>query len=101
MRAYSGRLRVELPDGVSELVLEAPRDERGSLVGWSLGGGEPAAFGAPLPVGPGRPVDVRLRRGDEVRAADVAAPAWSPWPLLRRAATEVRDRALPLRPARA
>ena len=101
VRAYSGRLRLELPAGVDELVLEPPREERGSLVGWSLGRGEPAAFGAPLPVTAGRPLDVHLRRADEVRATDVAAPAWTPWPLLRRTATEVRDRALPLRPARA
>ena len=31
-------------------------------------------------------------------ASDVAAPAWRPWPKLRRAATEARDRLLPLRP---
>jgi hypothetical protein len=31
----------------------------------------------------------------------VPVPAWRPWPQLRRAATEARDRALPLRAARA
>jgi len=101
VRPFSGRLRVDLPDHVTEITVEAPRDELGSLVGWSLGDGDPLAFGEPATCRPGRPLDVRLRRSDEVLARDVAAPAWRPWPMLRRAATEVRDRALPLRPARA
>jgi hypothetical protein len=101
VRAFSGRLRLELPANVDQVVVEAPRDELGSLVGWSPAGGAPVPFGASLPVAPGHPLVVHLRRSDEVRAADVDAPAWSPWPMLRRAATEVRDRALPLRPARA
>jgi hypothetical protein len=66
-----------------------------------VGDGQPLPFGEPVPCVAGQPLDVRLRRGDEVAAQDVAAPAWRPWPVLRRAATELRDRALPLRPARA
>ena len=37
---------------------------------------------------------------DDVDAGQVPAPAWRPWPKLRRAGTEMRDRALPWRPAR-
>jgi hypothetical protein len=49
----------------------------------------------------GGPVEVRLRGARDVDAGQVDAPAWRPWPKLRRAGTEMRDRALPLRPARA
>ena len=66
-----------------------------------------AGRSAPAPVAPVRsecasPVPRRSRSGCAARATStprpVAAPAWRPWPRLRRAATEVRDRALPLRP---
>ncbi len=37
-------------------------------------------------------VEIRLRGAQDLDASDVAAPAWRPWPKLRRAATEARDR---------
>ena len=66
--------------------------------------------GDPGPSGPSGPkrrssATGRSRSACAARATStrgsVAPPAWRPWPKLRRAATETRDRALPLRPARA
>lgn len=97
VRPYSGRIRVQLPDRVRALALEEPRDVDGSVLGWSVPSGPEVAFGVPVPCAGGRVVEARLRVADPVDPGDVGAPAWRPWPPLRRVATEARDRALPLR----
>jgi hypothetical protein len=46
----------------------------------------------PLPSGLHASIDVELRPIDAAIAASVAPPNWAPWPAVRRAATEIRDR---------
>ena len=41
--------------------------------------------------------DVRLIGARDLDGRAVSAPAWRPWPKLRRLATEARDRLMPLR----
>jgi hypothetical protein len=80
--------------------VQGPADalDGGSLQGWSVGDGPLQPFGADVPWQGNGHVEIRLRGAQDLDAADVAAPAWRPWPKLRRAATEARDRLLPLRP---
>jgi hypothetical protein len=100
---YARRVVVSPPARASTLVVQEPRHAHGNagLGGWSLGAGPIQPFGAEAPIECGGPLEIRLRGGHDVDAGQVAAPAWRPWPKLRRAGTEMRDRVLPLRPARA
>jgi hypothetical protein len=100
---YARRVVVSPPPRASTLVVQEPRHAHGDagLGGWSLGAGPIQPFGAEAPIECGGPVEIRLRGVHDVDAGQVAAPAWRPWPKLRRAGTEMRDRVLPLRPARA
>jgi hypothetical protein len=100
---YARRVVVSPPRGASTLAVREPRPAHGDpeLVGWSVGPGPIQPFGAEAPIGHDGPLDIRLRGVRDVDAGQVAAPAWRPWPKLRRAGTEARDRVLPLRPARA
>ncbi|HEV7804359.1 MAG TPA: hypothetical protein VGO80_00955 [Solirubrobacteraceae bacterium] len=97
VRAYSRRVRVELPAGAGTLTLLAPRDAASHFVGWSVDDVHIAAFGDSLACGGGRTVTIRLHPIGEIDPAVVDAPPFRPWPVLRRAATELRDRTLPLR----
>jgi hypothetical protein len=102
---FSRRVAVTLPAGIRRLTVQAPgaRGRADGLSGWSLDGdgrpAQPAAFGESVALTGDGPIDVRLLTGTEIDPATVPAPAWRPWPVLRRAGTEVRDRLLPLRPA--
>jgi hypothetical protein len=100
---YARRVVVSPPPGASTLVVQEPRHAHGDaeLGGWSLGAGPIQPFGAEAPIEGGGPLEIRLRGVRDVDAGQVAPPAWRPWPKLRRAGTEMRDRVLPLRPARA
>jgi len=100
---FARRLRVAPPAGARTLTVREPRQAHGApgLAGWSLGSGPVIPFGAPATLDHDGPLEVRLRGPADVDPGEVPAPAWRPWPKLRRAGTEVRDRALPLRPARA
>jgi hypothetical protein len=100
---FARRLRVSLPAGARTLTVREPRQAYGApgLVGWSLGSGPVLAFGAQATLDQLDPLEVLLHGSRDIDAGQVPAPAWRPWPKLRRAGTEVRDRALPLRPARA
>jgi hypothetical protein len=102
VRPFAGRVEVELPAGVRSVAVDAPVDAGDGAVlhGWSLDRGPAIAFGASAPIAGARTVEIRLHGGTAVDALSVARPAWRPWPRLRRAATEARDRMLPLRPAR-
>jgi hypothetical protein len=97
VRAYANRLRVRPPAGIRRLIVERPPDTDSRLAGWSIGGGPPAPFGSPLPLAGATDPELRLRHTDEVSPRDVPSPSWSPWPVLRKAAMEARDRSLPLR----
>jgi hypothetical protein len=83
------------------IVVERPLEaaDAPDLVAWSVDGSAPRPFGTGAPASVPGPHLVRLHGRDDVDPASVTAPAWRPWPRLRRAATEVRDRALPLRSA--
>jgi hypothetical protein len=93
VRPYARRVAVAVPGGVRELRVEAPDDV---LAGWSIGRGPSRSFAEPAPLDGAGTVEVRLRARVDVQPTAVAAPAWRPWPRLRRAATEARDRAWPL-----
>jgi hypothetical protein len=96
VRPLARRIRLELPEHVRELVVDAPEDLLAeTLSGWSLQGGPVSAFGelAAAPAGTGW---LRLHGRSDVDARHVPAPAWRARPRLRRAAVEARDRALPL-----
>jgi len=97
LRPYTSRLRVRPPAGVGELIVEPPRAESERLLGWSVGSGAPVPFGSSLPAAGEADLELRLRHADEVSAKDVPSPRWKPWPVLRKAAMEARDRTLPLR----
>lgn len=103
VRPYARSVRVTVPPGVGVLSVEEPGEPLGEscLNGWSADAGAVRPFGEQLPLSPGRVVTLRLHGPADVDPRGVGAPAWRPWPRLRRAATEARDRSLPLRPARA
>jgi hypothetical protein len=95
VRPYSHRLRFDLPPGIDSLVLEPPRGLDGELAGWSVDGAASRPFGSLAPCGPGS-VEVRLQSSHRIDPLTVPAPAASVWPILRRTATETRDRLRPL-----
>jgi hypothetical protein len=100
---YARRVAIVPRAGADTVTLREPRRAYGDreLSGWSLAGGPVQRFGTEVSIEGGRALDVRLHGFHDVLAREVAAPAWRPWPKLRRAGTEARDRALALRPARA
>jgi hypothetical protein len=98
VRPFAGRSEVTLPESASTLVVEPPRGAGPALLGWSPAGGGPLVpFGAAVECAGGRAYELRLHVAGAVDPLTVEPPAWRPWPVLRRAATEARDRALPLR----
>jgi hypothetical protein len=99
VRPFARRLRVAAEPGARTLRVQAPADalDGASLQGWSVGDGPVQPFGADVPWQGNGHVEIRLRGAHDLDANGVAAPAWRPWPKLRRAATEARDRLLPLR----
>jgi hypothetical protein len=106
VRAYSGRITVAATTvPTSAITVDAPLEagDASALLGWSLDGGAVHAFGEAVAVAPapGQSFELRLHPAGAVDPAAVAVPRWSPWPKLRRTGTELRDRALPLRPAKA
>lgn len=95
VRPLARVLRIEVPLGVGEMTVESPADllAPDALHGFSLPDGRMRAFGEPAPVRPGS-LAVRLRGATDVDPEHVSAPPWRPWPKLRRAAVEARDRGL-------
>ena len=91
---YARRLRVALPAAVRSLTVARPRGADGALLGFSAGGGPVAPFGCPVRAT--GVSELRLVAAGATDPAAVPAPAWRPWPVLRRLATETRDRAQPL-----
>jgi len=97
LQPFTRRARLEVPAGVSELSVLAPaEDGEPQLAGWSVEGRERVAFGATVPVEPGSAVVVHVHGTTEVSPMAPQSPPWRPWPVLRRAATEIRDRLAPL-----
>lgn len=94
VRPYSQRMRVEVPAGAESLAVEAPRGAE-RLRGWSANGSPDLAFGTATACRPGS-TEIRLRPQAGIDATRVPAPPPSLWPVLRRVATESRDRLRPL-----
>lgn len=83
----------------ARLSVLAPQESLGEaeLVGWSIGGEAMQPFGADTPYSQDGPREIRLHGASDRDLIRVIAPAWRPWPKLRRLATETRDRTLPAR----
>jgi len=94
VRPYSHRLRLRVPRDADEIVVERPPDPEANFAGWTLGA-EVNPFDRPIPTGGGT-LDLRLAPSVPLDAGAVPAPRPSVWPVLRRAATETRDRLRPL-----
>jgi hypothetical protein len=103
VQPYARRISLVPPPGTRTLSVRAPQQAGAELAlsGWSLRGGPLQSFGAELPLTDAGPLAVRLHGAHDVQPDRLAARAWRPWPKLRRAGTELRDRGLPLRAARA
>jgi hypothetical protein len=99
VRPYSRRIVVDVPAGADTLAVAAPQPIGTDLGlrGWSVQSGRVLAFGEAAQVRPGRH-EVRLHGTRDVLPDGVPAPPWRPWPRLRRAGTELRDRAVALAP---
>lgn len=102
LRMFSRRVRVDVPSTVSELLVETPSPSAlDTVVVRSLDETceMQAPLGTPIPA-PSGPVEIVLRGPSRVDPGMVPSPAWRPWPVVRRALSEARDRAMPLVPAR-
>ena len=98
VRPFARRLALPV-EGGRAVCVKAPAEAfgDGSLVGWTCNGGPVRPFGSELaPLGDAD-ADVRLIGARDLDGRAVPAPAWRPWPKLRRVATEARDRLMPLR----
>lgn len=94
VRPHSHRLRLRVPRDANAIVVEGPPDPEANFAGWTRGAGV-NPFDQPIPTGGGT-LDLRLAPSVPVDADAVPAPRPSVWPVLRRAATETRDRLRPL-----
>jgi hypothetical protein len=95
LRPYSRRIVAAVPEGVTHAVVEpAPGLGVGELVR-GPGGTLPTA--EPFPVSGSGSLTLTLEAPDAVAPDSVPAPPRRPWPLARRLASEVRDRAAPAR----
>jgi hypothetical protein len=95
VRPYSHRLRVNLPRGAKSLVVESPRDLNQGLAGWSGECSPTVPFDSSMPCEPGK-LEIHLKPLCSIDPANVPSPTPRVWPILRRAATEARDRLRPL-----
>lgn len=94
VRPYSHRLQVPLAKGVRSLAVERPSEPDADFAGWTTGSGL-FPFDMPVPVS-GREIELRLVPCTALDPTAIPAPRSSFWPVLRRAATETRDRLRPL-----
>lgn len=95
VRPYSHRVQVDVPPGTDSLVVERPRNAGDQLAGWSVDGSSNVPFGSAIRPGPGR-IGIRLNPACGVDPKKVSPPTRRVWPIVRRAATETRDRLRPL-----
>ena len=104
VRPFARRVIIPEPDA-SVVVVHAPQDsiDAGALSGFVVrdltdpsGPARVAAFGDVVALAPGanRRLEITLHGTADVEPGLVPPPAWRPWPKLRRAVTEIRDRAI-------
>ena len=98
VRPFARGIRVPIGPEVATLTVEHPGDavDDGSLLGFSIdAAASRLAFGVrlPLPDRGGKVLQIRVRGANDADPDLVPAPAWRPWPKLRRVVTEIRDRA--------
>lgn len=98
IRPHSRRIAVEVPEGVTEAVVEpAPGSEPGELVATPAGS---VAAGEPFSVEGAGALSLALEARDAVAPDTVPAPRRRLWPFARRLLAEGRDRAAPaIRPS--
>jgi hypothetical protein len=96
VRPWAQRIEVPVPAGVRRIAVHEPKPGTG-LHRWTTGSGGLHELGEPVTVGPGNRVTVQLRPREQVDPASVPLPRARPWPVMRRRATEARDRLAPLR----
>jgi hypothetical protein len=94
LRPYARLVSVEVPAGATRAVVEPPWGAGEESVETAAG---TVAAGEPFELGGATSLDLRLRRHDAVAPESVATPARRPWPVLRRLASETRDRVEPAR----
>jgi len=94
LRPHTQRAEIEIPEGVTRVVVEPPLDfGSAGLVHTPTG---TAPVGEPFAVaGPGS-LELRLETADAIDPNSVPPPPWRPWPIARRIAGEARDRATPI-----
>jgi hypothetical protein len=98
IRPYSHRLRIDVPEGVDSVVIAEPRGSGDELSARPAEDSQSVPLGSSFNCGEGA-LEVRLRPASHIDPSSVPSPAPRIWPILRRAATEVRDRLRPLLPA--
>jgi len=95
VRLFARRASIDVPEGVDELVVELPpghaEPERETVATARFADGR-----ATVAVRGGGMIQLALERVDAVDVSTVPSPPWRPWPLVRRALTEGRDRIQPL-----
>jgi hypothetical protein len=95
VQPYSHRLRLQVPQAAHSLAIEQPRGSEHRLAGWSVGDTDPVAFDTATDCRPGT-VELRLHPAVAIDPAAVPSPSPSVWPIVRRTATEARDRLRPI-----
>jgi hypothetical protein len=96
VRLLTRKARVEIPTGIEEITVELPATGSG-LQGESLGiAGEEANPGEPIEVEPGSSLEIALTPVDAIDPTTVPAPRRRPLAVVRRLASEGRDRLRPL-----
>ncbi|MCW2958639.1 MAG: hypothetical protein JWP18_1442 [Solirubrobacterales bacterium] len=102
VRPWARVLQVGVPDGVHAVLVEAPPGGATTgFCGWETDAGPreaPWAFGAAMPIDTvgGHELTVRLVPFQGTDPGTVASPPRRAWPVVRRRATEARDRLAPL-----
>lgn len=96
IRPFARRIRLEVPPGVEQLVVELPAAHPGSAFERLFVDDRAGQIGEPLGVTPGTAVELRLHAVDSVDPQVILSPRRRPMAPLRRALGEGRDRLLPL-----
>jgi hypothetical protein len=106
IRAFSRRIVASIPDGVNAVVVERPWIDNGSqeVLNWRPLRGEVASQRCPevsesFPVVGGQTLEIISPIPHPVDPQGIVLPLASPWPVLRRALAEARDRCYPYLPS--